>query len=165
MNTRRSPAPLSRTQASAGFTLFETVIVLLLLGILSAAVLPKMFSTSSLTLKAQAQTLASDLQRAQQLATTSGQNVYVCATTSAYLVQVGMYLPSQACPPSFPALPQPPNQPVVVYLANNATLTAPNPALWYDSKGQPSSGANFALSGTYTVSVTNLSGLVSMTPP
>lgn len=165
MNARPPLAPFHRhVPASAGFTLFELVIVMLLLGVLAATVVPKAFDTGALTLQAQARTLASDLQRAQLLATSSGQNVLVCATSVAYIVQIG-----GSCPSPLPTLPQA-TQPVVVALDKGATLTTPLPALVYSSLGQPNGAANFqiqsaGLTSSYTVSVSALSGLVGIAKP
>lgn len=161
--------PHQRQQALAGFTLIETVIALLLLAIVSAYAVPKAFNSSAMTLDAQARTLASHVQRAQLLATTSGQPVYVCALGSSYLIQVGPYLAGQPCPAVLPALTTP-NQPVVVTLVQQATLTAmPNP-LAFDTRGQPSSAGHFQLQAAqdaHTISVTAsaMTGLVNVTSP
>ncbi len=163
MNTRRWLAPfLRRNTSSAGFTLIESVIVILLLSILAAYVLPKAFSTSAMTLESQARTLASDLQRAQHLAATSGQTVLVCANNTTYLLQQG-----GTCPSPLPATQT--TQPVFVSLGNGVTFTS-RPALSYNSMGQPSAAANFTIkasdtTASYTVSVAALSGLVSMAKP
>lgn len=165
MNARPPPALHVRcAPASAGFTLFESVIVILLLSILAVMVLPKAFDTGAMALEAQARTLAADLQRAQWLATNSGQNVLVCADTSAYIVQIG-----GSCPSVLPTLPQS-TQPVVVALEKSATFATPLPALTYNSMGQPSSGASYqirsaGLTSSYTISVAALSGLITIAKP
>ena len=88
MNTRRMLAPFHRrAPASAGFTLMETVIVILLLGILAVYLAPKAFTPAAMTLRAQTRNFASDLQRAQMLATTSGVSVQVQVNTQQYSVQ------------------------------------------------------------------------------
>ncbi len=162
----RSPLALfyRRAPASAGFTLLESVIVILLLGILAAYALPRAFDSSAMTLDAQARTLASDLQRAQNLASTSGQMTLVCATTTAYLVQLG-----GNCPSPLPAQTQA-TQPVLVFLDKGASFALPLPALSFNSMGQPNGAASFQIrdastSSSYTVSVAALSGLVGITRP
>lgn len=167
MNTRRSLAQFRQSvQASAGFTLMESVVVILLLSILAAYVVPKAFSTSSLTLEAQASTLAADLQRAQNLAATSGQTVLVCIGPSlnpnTYLLQQG-----GSCPSTLPANQT--TEPVFVVLGNGVIFTK-RPALSYNSMGQPSNVADFQIkasdsANSYTVSVAALSGLVSIAKP
>lgn len=165
MTARPPPAPFDRrATASAGFTLLESVIVILLLGIMAAAVVPKAFDTGAMTLDAQARTLAADLQRAQLLATSSGQTVLVCASSAAYMVQIG-----GSCPTPLPTLPQA-TQPIVVELDKDATFATPLPALTYNSMGQPNGSASYqirssGLSASYTVSVAALSGLVGIAKP
>jgi prepilin-type N-terminal cleavage/methylation domain-containing protein len=161
--------PLWHQQALAGFTLLESVIALLLLAIVAAYAVPKAFNAGALTLDAQARTLASHVQRAQLLASTSGQTVYVCALGNAYLIQVGPYLPGQPCPLSPPGQTTS-TQPVVVTLAQQTTVTAmPNP-LAFDTRGQPGSAGSFQLqtaldAHTITVSAAALTGLISLASP
>lgn len=88
MNARLPLASSHRcTSGSAGFTFFEVIIVLVLLGILAVYVLPKTFNPGAMTLRAQARSFASDLQRAQMLATTSGVPVQVQVNDQQYSVQ------------------------------------------------------------------------------
>lgn len=149
-------------QASAGFTLFESVIVLVLLGIIAAYAAPKAFNASSMTLDAQARTLASDLQRAQLLATSTGSAVYFCALSAGYVVQS-----SVVCPTSVPAQTSL-AQPIAVTLDKQAGLSATPAALSYNSLGQPSAAGSFVLSsspagsGSITVTVAAVTGLVSV---
>ena len=165
MKTRPPLAPLSQQSPSwAGFTLLEMVITLVLMGVLAAYVGPKALDTSAVQLDAQAKVLASDLQRAQMLATTRGQTVLVCASATGYTVQLG-----GSCPTPLPTQPST-TQPVVVSLAPHASLVAPLPSLSYANNGQPNSAASFKLQAssgvaTYTVSVAALSGLVSVSAP
>jgi type II secretory pathway pseudopilin PulG len=144
--------------------LFESVIVILLLGILAAYVAPKAFNSSAMTLDAQARALASDLQRAQILATTTGQTVLVCANASAYAVQIG-----GSCPATLPVQSSA-TQPVVVALEKGATFSPTLPTLVYSSNGQPNAPASFqirdaGLTSSFTVSVAALSGLVGLAKP
>lgn len=163
MNARPSLGTFDRrVTASAGFTLLESVVVIVLLGILAAYVVPKGFGTSSLTLEAQARTLAADLQHAQNLAATSGQTVLVCTSANRYLLQQG-----GSCPSPLPANQT--SEPVFVALGNGVTFVS-LPTLSYNSMGQPSSVASFQIkasdsAATYTVSVAALSGLVSIAKP
>jgi MSHA pilin protein MshC len=152
-------------QASAGFTLLEMVIVILLLGILSIYASPKVFNASQMTLDAQARTLASDLQRAQLLATTTGQAFYFCPLSTGYVVQS-----NATCPASLPAQAST-TQPVVVALDKQATLSATPGTLAFNSLGQPSTAGSFQLlsapsgSGSITVTASAVTGLVSMASP
>ena len=146
----------------------EAVIVILLLSVLAAYVVPKAFSASAITLQAQANTLASDLQRAQNLAVTGGKVVLVCADNTTYLLKQQAQ-PSDICPSPLPAAQT--TEPVFVTLGNGVTFTA-RPALSYNSMGEPSNSnvTTFTIQAsdtttTYTVSVAALSGLVSVATP
>lgn len=152
-----SPPP-RRQQSSGGFTLIESVVVILLLGIIGAYVAPKAFNTSKMTLDAQAKLLASDLQRAQLLATTSGSTVYFCTSSSGYRVQVGTVCTTVA------------TAVVAVAFDNQASLPAPPPSVSFNSLGVPSAATSFVLSsapvgsGSITVSTAAVTGLVSISP-
>jgi prepilin-type N-terminal cleavage/methylation domain-containing protein len=146
-------------QASAGFTLFESLLVILILGIISAYAAPKVLNTSQMTLDSQAKMLAADLQRAQSLATTTGSDVYFCATRTGYRILIG-----KSCTTN-PA----PTPTVSVTFDQQATL-ASTTSVTFDSSGQPSSSANFVLSsfpansGSITVTTAAVTGLVSLSP-
>ena len=165
MLVRRLLAPNIRPQqASAGFTLFESVLVILILGILSAYAAPKAFNTSKMTLSAQAKTLASNLQRVQLLASTTGQPLYFCSFNSGYLAQT-----AASCPAAMPAQASA-NQPVFAVLDNGATLSgSPNP-LAFNTMGEPLTAGSFQLqsaptgSGTITVTAAAVTGLISISP-
>ena len=158
-----------RQQAWAGFTLIESTIVIVLLGIMAAVVAPRAFDSGALTLDSQARTLASDLQRAQLLATTQDQLVLVCVSSTVYMIKVG-----GSCPATLPTQDQ--NiLPVVVVLSPNAVVSVSPPpvnrlAMSFNSMGKPSGKTDFQLqnsnaTSTFTVSVAALSGLVSIAKP
>lgn len=172
MNARlKSARRLRAKHLLAGFTLLETIIVVMVLGILSVSAAPKFFNASQLTLEAQARNLASDLQRTQLLATTRGNTFYFCTNANGYVAQ-----PSNNCPTSVPSQISN-NQPVAVILDKQATLsvtlvTPPTPAtLSFNSLGQPSTAGSFQLlsspvgSGSITVTVAAVTGLVSLSSP
>lgn len=161
--------PHTSQQALAGFTLLESVVALLLVAIVAAYAVPRAFNASAMTLDAQARTLASHVQRAQLLATTSGVPVHVCTLGNTYLIQVGSTLSGQPCPLTAPSQTSP-TQPVVVTLSQQATLTAmPNP-LSFDTRGQPGSAGTFQLhaaqaESSITVSYTAVTGLIALSTP
>lgn len=165
MSTRSSPALRSRLrQAAAGFTLLESVVVILMLGILGAYVTPKVFNSSDMTLDAQAKVLASHLQRAQLLAMTTGNSVSLCAQSAAYFVQMGAICPS--------ALPAQTSlaQPVLVTLDNNASFASNSTAIVFDSLGQPNGAGNLQIrtasnTRSFTIATAAVTGLVSVSSP
>ena len=143
-----------RQQAMAGFTLIETVIVLVVLAILGAMAIPKMFDPGAMTLKAQARNFASDLRYAQLLATTTGVPVTVTTNGNRYTVQYTLNSASVT--------------PVDVTMANDAVFTQAG-QVTFDSLGIATgtvSPLGFAFSSTgnssTTVSVTAATGLVSV---
>lgn len=79
-----------RAPASAGFTLIESVMVIVLLSIMAAFVAPKAFDSGRMTLKAQARNFAASLQQAQLLAITQGVAVNVQVNSNSYTVPVNM---------------------------------------------------------------------------
>jgi MSHA pilin protein MshC len=74
-------SPYSNT--TKGFTLVELVIVIAMLGTLSAYAAMTRVSPSEMSLTSQAQTLASDIRRVQTLAYTSGKRMRLGITTGA----------------------------------------------------------------------------------
>jgi len=112
-----------RQQAMAGFTLIESVMVMVLLGIVAAMVMPKAFNPNALTLQAQARNFTASLQKAQLLAITKGVTVTVRVNNSDYSVSANVGgLPS----------------PETTTLENNATfISGNNTTLSFDSLGQP----------------------------
>lgn len=111
-----------RRGVARGFTLLETVIVLVVVGLLAAIAIPKAFNPGALTLKAQARQFASDLQRAQLLASTSGVAVQVEIKTTSYTVKQGIGgMPAET-----------------VTLQNGATfVSGATTTLTFDTLGQP----------------------------
>lgn len=141
-------------QVSSGFTLFESVIAIVIISILAVALLPKINNPADLTLIAQARNLASTVQRAQSMAMTSGAAIKLTANPHSYSVQ---YAPSGTVIMS-------------VTLENNVTFdtsTGLLSAVTFDNLGKPdiSTAGSFVLTSngtaTATVSVQPLTGLSS----
>jgi len=77
-------------QAVTGFTLIESVIVIVLLGIAAAFILPKAFDSGPMTLTAQARYFAANLQQAKLLAISEGVAVNVQVNSSSYTIPLNM---------------------------------------------------------------------------
>lgn len=140
-------------KASTGFTLVETLVVVVLLGIVSAYIAPKAFNPDQLTLSAQARNLAAHLQYAQWMAVTTGKAVYFCpgADTKSYQILLDSCTGTSM------------NPPVLVTLQNNATLSGAS--FNFNSVGTPSSStdSSVALSAggtSVTVVIKAVTGLV-----
>lgn len=124
----------------AGFTMVEVIIVVVLLGILAAVLMPKAVNPDAITLKAQARNFASDLQRAQLLAITTGVPVTVQAIGNRYTVQY--------------TLGTTPVTAVDVTLDSHASFSTGG-TLVFNSLGQPaaaSTSQSFQLSNTAAIS-------------
>jgi prepilin-type N-terminal cleavage/methylation domain-containing protein len=150
-------------QASAGFTFIETLVVLVLLGIFSAYYAPKAFKPSQFTLRAQVRNLAGHVQYAQWLAVTTGSVVSVCASSGAYLVQIG----TGACPTTMPTQTST-SQPVLVAL-QNASMGSTGNLVTFNTLGTPASATDTSIgmsapgsSAPITFTIAAMTGLVSM---
>jgi prepilin-type N-terminal cleavage/methylation domain-containing protein len=156
------PEPPLR-DSKAGFTLLELVIVIAVLGILSAYAVMRGVSPDEMSLPSQAQTMASDIRRAQTLAYTGGKHLrFTIPGGNSYrldscVVDVNGVVTS--CPTTVFSVPLQKN----VTLAGTSTAT-----LDFNTLGQPTSGAaSYTLiSGSNVkVSVAALTGLVNVCPP
>lgn len=153
-------------QCVAGFTLIELALVLVIMGILSAYGVPKLLSSTSMTLSAQADLMASDLRRVQWMATTGNLSLCVAVTSSQY----SAHLFTTTCNVGTPITDPLTRSPFVVVLPtrNSLTDTVSSSPLYFNSLGQPSRQGAFRLasldtSSTVTVNVTPVTGFVSNT--
>jgi prepilin-type N-terminal cleavage/methylation domain-containing protein len=153
-----------------GFTLVELVIVIVMLGALSAYATMRSVTPAEMSLPSQAQTLASDIRRVQTLAYTSGNRMRLsitpgangtytaltCVVNSVTTCSCVIVNSVNSCPPAVFA----------VFLQKGVTLAGTS-ALDFTSDGQPLISASYTLtygSSTKTVAVTALTGVVTVTP-
>lgn len=180
----RSPTLASfRPQSvAAGFTLFEVITVVVLLGIFAVVVRPKP-NIDGLKVGAQTRTLAADLQRAQVWAL-NGNKVLFCTTattdtsTAGYLIALNTNF--TACsgtgfPSAIASTPVSANYPVVVSLGKNIGFATTTADLNFNSLGRPvTSDGKTALPGQFKlktpaganklVTVDATSGLIRIAP-
>jgi len=153
----------ARTATSqAGFTLLELVVILVLMGSLSAAIFLH-WTPGSASLNAQAGQLARTLRHAQALALGQSRRLtFEVQSTTAYAIS-----------DAGTVITDPQGLSQTYSLVNGATLTGSD--LYFDSLGRPvdssgnliASAQNWTLSAggsTATISVTPLSGFVTVTP-
>ncbi len=77
-----SKGVIHQQPSQSGFTLVEIIIVIVLLGILAAAVLPKAFSTSTYTTRLYFDSVLNSVEYARKLAVGTGQHIQVALSTS-----------------------------------------------------------------------------------
>jgi len=151
-------------RAVAGFTLLEIVFTVVLLGILAKFAMMKLVTPATMTLPAQAQSLADLIRRAQSLAMVRGQRMSVSVVTSGANGSMAV-----ACVASAPC-----NTDSSLTVGQGAVVGSAS-TIYFNSLGQPvdSTGAalasdtSFTLSyssATYTVTVAALTGRVSVSP-
>ncbi len=150
-----------------GFTMVELVLVLVLIGILSAFVVSKaMPRAGESTAGYQAVRLANDLRHTQMLAMAWGRNLNFVATSGSYSVSCASGVSPGPCASS-PVLDPGHSGPFDVALENVtlAVVTGPNP-LTFDIVGKPSAAASFTLAAggvtLATVTVAANTGFVTV---
>ncbi len=146
-----------RLKPIAGFTLVELVIVIVVLGIVSAYAVMKGVFPAEVTLPSQAQKMASDIRSAQTLAYTSGKRMCLAITAGIYRVDCGTAgaCPQSACPQSFS-----------VTLEKGVVLGGGPTTIDFNTLGQPSAAASYTLTSgsSVTISVAALTGNVTVSP-
>jgi len=151
-------------RAVAGFTLLEIVFTVVLLGILAKFAMMKLVTPATMTLPAQAQSLADLIRRAQSLAMVRGQRMSVSVVTSGANGSMAV-----ACVASAPC-----NTDSSLTVGQGAVVGSAS-TIYFNSLGQPVNNTGAALasdtsftlsynSATYTVTVAALTGRVSVSP-
>ena len=150
----------------AGFTLIEMIVVIVIVGVLSAYAIMKSYSTAQFTLLSQAQTMASDIRHVQSLATTWGRSLRITADTANGIYSVSC-VTAGTSPCNFaPVLNPSTGAAFSVALQQGAVLSGPA-TLDINSLGQPSAAGVYGLSAsgaTKNVSVSALTGFVVVSP-
>lgn len=145
----------------------ELIIVLVVVGLLSAYAMMRNSSSSVFSLLSQAQTLASDIKHVQTMATVWGKSLSISATGGLN----GTYSVSCTTVGAAPCNTNPVINPATgtaftISLQKGVSLSGPA-SLVINSLGQPASGAQYVLStegASMTVDVAALTGHVSVSP-
>ncbi len=149
----------------AGFTIVELVIIILVIGILSAVALPRFFATSDFEARGYYDTVMNTLRYAQKTAIARRDVVYVKLNTSTG--QVSLCFANHATVACSSDVPKPTGEtPYIVAAPSDVTLAlSPVPAnntLFFDSLGrpfasndsEPSESSSTSSFSTMTVTVT-----------
>ncbi len=137
-----------------GFTLIELIMVLVILGVLSAYVLAR-WSPGDSAVHAEAAQLARDLRHAQALAMSLGTPLDFVASGGGYSVTDGTSIiqdPSRG-------------EPFLHTLANGVNRGGTCGTVRFDTLGRPLSGGNLMIAAcTHTLSGPSVSSTVTLTP-
>jgi MSHA pilin protein MshC len=147
-----------------GFTLIELIIVVAIMGVLSAYAIMKNASPALYTIQSQAETLAANIRHTQTLATTWSRSLRLTVTpaTGTYTVAC---VTSGASPCNASPVVNPATGAVYsVSLERGVSIAGPA-TLNIDSFGKPSAAATYTLTGggaTVTVTVAAVTGFVTI---
>jgi len=162
----RTSSRSSRT--APGFTLVEMIFTIVLLGVFAQFAMMKLLTPATMTLPAQAQSLADVIRRAQSLAVVRGERTRVSVTTPGANGRVDV-----ACAASSPCITD-----TGITMSQGAAVGGAS-SVYFNSLGQPVNSAGIALTtdtvftlsyttggspATHTVTVAALTGRVSVGP-
>lgn len=145
----------------------ELIIVLVVVGVLSAYAMMRNSSSSVFSLLSQAQTLAGDIKHVQSMATVWGKNLTITATDGANGTYSVCFTPPAPAPCTDFVINPATGTAFTISLEKGVVLTSSQGTLAINSLGQPASAAQYVLSSgdvSVTVDVAALTGHVTVTP-
>lgn len=148
-----------------GFTLIELIMVIVILGILSASIAPKFAEKSTYAEHAFFSDTLNAIRYAQKLAVTTGCNVKFSVSSNSYTIARRGTPASSSCPTVGNAyslsVPQP-SSGASIYSGSetDVTLTSTVSPFYFDPLGTASDNVTLTINGTKTIQVIKETGLV-----
>ena len=152
-----------RTHATGGFTTVELVLVIVIIGILSAIAGPRFFNNSTFDERAYYDELSSSVRYAQKVAVASGCRVRVSLTANTYELrqQAALGGHCDAADVTFPVPVLLPSGQTVNGVAPSGISAAPTVVFVYDAVGRTNLGVDQVVNvGTWSMIIEAESGLV-----
>ena len=153
-----------------GFTLVELVMVIVLLGILSATALPKFFAVSSYQKQLFFDDTLSAVQYAQKLAVATGCNVQVSVDNNSYTLSRPANTDRSLCTSTHPAdFSLPVRHPgtgeaAYTHAENGVSLTASPSSFYFNALGLASAAVTLTVANDKMIAVVAATGFVYETP-
>ncbi|MEI6335356.1 MAG: prepilin-type N-terminal cleavage/methylation domain-containing protein [Methylococcaceae bacterium] len=149
-----------------GFTLIELVMTLVLLGILSATVLPKFFAVSSYQKQLFFDDTLSAVRYAQKLAVATGCNVQVLVANNRYTLSrpANRSLCTTLTDFSLPVRHPGTGEAAYTHAENGVTLTASPSTFYFNALGLASANVTLTVAGDKIITVVAATGFVYETP-
>jgi len=158
-----------RQSKQSGFTLVELVMIIVILGILSATALPKFFEKNTFAERAFFTDTLSAIRFAQKIAVATGCNVQVSIASNSYSLNRQGDSSSLSCPGgSTYALAVPrPSSGASSYTGSESgiTLTSSASSFVFDPVGSASADVTLTVNGAKTISVIAKTGFVYDSTP
>ena len=158
MHRRDTPSSNPGRRRIAGFSLFELVLVLIVVGVLAVYAMPRLTDAPEVTLSAVGARLAANIRYAQSLAMSRGQRHRVAFTATSY----------QLAGAGGAAIVQPLTASSAPISVAPATLGGYDPPLAggyieFDTRGRPYVDATTPLAGSATITITSGSASATVT--
>ncbi len=146
----------------AGFTVLELVVVMVVIGILSVVVLPRLNVLDGFDQLGYRDRVRATLEYARKSAVAQRRNVRVQIASSVTTVTVEQATPEGdvGTPGSYAALNLPGSNTNTFNPPSGVTLTPPNVTLTFDPLGKPSAAATLTVSGSGNITVEAETGYV-----